>query len=113
MKIGDRVICILDGFIAVETGLPSPYDPRKGQKFTILDIIAREGRIYLAFEELPLDIDEDYHYYPIECFRKLEPAREHTFTNEVTKELVKHIEEVGSPDRLLEPERVFTIEEEF
>lgn len=55
----------------------------------------------------------EYTAWWAEVWAEIDYRVDHSFSNEITKELTKEIEEVGSPDRVLMPERVFTTKADF
>lgn len=109
-KEGDKVICIKDNFADILTGKEWTTDPKKGDKFIIVDISTYMNRTFLEFEEIPPTGDEK-HWYTSKAFRKLK----HDFTNHETAELVKDFQKEEFKQKELQEDelKIFTTGADF
>jgi hypothetical protein len=115
MKIGDKVICILDGpwmdTINLEIARHS-FHPKKDDILTIHNFYYFNGEQFIQFVEIPNldDNGERAAYDPLD-FRKLEP----NYTNHLTKELAHKVlwDQFKIRDLQYQELKIFTTKSDF
>ena len=109
-KIGDRVVCMIDGFTCSRTNCEYQRDPKKGDILTVNGIEEHFGKIYLEFEEIPPTRGEREQYISI-AFRKVI----HDFRSEETAELVRIFKENQLQEKELQEDelKIFTTTADF